>query len=419
MDTQLDTNWLGRRTECSLLDAEGQKIVDDFDKSLIPHRTLAKARKELERAILSPGNRLIIAVVGPAGVGKTTLMEMVDSILWKRAAADTNWDRGRIPTGKVEMRLLPGKPFGWSDYLVDALEAFHEPLIPYKKRVTYSELFPLDIGRIPKLSWRAKGVIYDELGSLWITKDARLNGLYFALISTLYYRRPYCFMNDEAHHLLAIPSSQKLLDQMNAIKSLSNTSGVVIVLFGIYDMSLLLHLNDQLSRRIRIIEFPRYDARIQADFRAYENALRLFEKALPADIQQKLLPHSLWFYERTCGLIGILKDWLVDALVAWLLESSSLTFMDACLETAPPDLEVVKRAAAIQEGERLFRVTKEELREARTSMGLANKAIKAPTKNRKQGRVAMPGPRSYPLGDIRSLQNIPDAGSEEDRGSGQ
>jgi hypothetical protein len=126
---------------------------------------------------------------------------------------------------------------------------------------------------------------------------------------------------DEAQHLMQVASGAKLLDQLDWIKSMTNMTGVVHVLVGTYDLLNFRNLSGQVARRGHDIHFPRYQFQHEADRKAFQGALLqlLHHQPLQADLQA-LLNHWYYFYERSIGCVGVLKDWLVRVVAAALRE---------------------------------------------------------------------------------------------------
>ena len=120
---------------------------------------------------------------------------------------------------------------------------------------------------------------------------------------------------DEAQHLMKVAGGAKLLDQIEWLKSMSNTMGVVHVLVGTYDLLDLRNLSSQAARRGHDIHFPRYQFQQEADQIAFQRTLRGLLEHIPLHMDpQDLMNHWYYFYERSIGCIGVLKDWLVRAL---------------------------------------------------------------------------------------------------------
>ena len=120
---------------------------------------------------------------------------------------------------------------------------------------------------------------------------------------------------------MQVASGAKLLDQLDWIKSMTNMTGVVHVLVGTYDLLNFRNLSGQAARRGYDLHFPRYQFQHDADRKAFQGVLLqlLHHQPLQADVQA-LLNHWYYFYERSIGCVGVLKDWLVRAVAAALHE---------------------------------------------------------------------------------------------------
>ena len=146
----------------------------------------------------------------------------------------------------------------------------------------------------------------------------------FASEQTLKHRRPLAVLIDDAQHFGIISSGRKLLDQLNTIKSLADKSMVTHVLCGTYELIPLRNLNGQLSRRSINIQFGRYHAEDEEHRKEFINVLNTFQQHLPLPEPPDLVARWDYFYERSIGCVGVLKDWLTHSLNL-ALESNSST----------------------------------------------------------------------------------------------
>jgi hypothetical protein len=93
----------------------------------------------------------------------------------------------------------------------------------------------------------------------------------------------------------------------------------VHVLVGTYDLLDFRKLNGQAARRGYDIHFPRYRLQHDAGRQAFQGALHslLLQMPLAMDLQE-LMNHWHYFYERSIGCVGVLKDWLVRPVASTL-----------------------------------------------------------------------------------------------------
>ncbi|WP_261180557.1 hypothetical protein [Anaerobacillus sp. CMMVII] len=115
---------------------------------------------------------------------------------------------------------------------------------------------------------------------------------------------------------------------MDAIKSLASTSRVPIILFGTYGLLQFRNLSGQLSRRGMDVHLRRYRAEIEEEKDAFINVLWVFQKQIPLVEEPNLVEHWEYFYSRTIGCIGILKDWIYRTYKNKLRTDESIRTLD-------------------------------------------------------------------------------------------
>lgn len=266
-----------------------------FKAYTVAHTRMEQVFAALVQAIREPANAAYILVMGPTGVGKTTLRLGVERHLVAALETELERDPGRLPVCSTTAVSPDSGNFNWKDYYRRALQALDEPLAGEKIRT----------------------------GTTRPLATAEATALRRALESALQHRRPQAFIVDEAQHFLKIASGRRLQDQMDSIKSLADHGQTVHVLIGTYDLLALQTLNGQVIRRGITLHFPRYRADVPADVLAFQRVLVSFEQQLPVRDQPDLF--TLWPYcfERSLGCVGLLKDWLTRALATALAEDAA------------------------------------------------------------------------------------------------
>jgi hypothetical protein len=175
---------------------------------------------------------------------------------------------------------------------------------------------------------------------------------------------------DDAQHFGIISSGRRLLDQLNTIKSLADKSEITHVLCGTYEIIPLRNLNGQLSRRSIDINFARYKADDETHREEFINVLNTFQHHLPLATQPDLVSRWDYFYERTLGCVGILKDWVTRSL-ALVLRDDCPTMLFEYLERRA--LSITQCTVILSEaksGEKELEETEEELSKLRLDLGL-------------------------------------------------
>lgn len=339
-----------------------------FRDRIVAHPHLKETHQKIWQALQNPSKAHLIFVIGPTGVGKTTLRSRLEQQLWEAGRSTIEKNPGHIPVIGLEVAVADADNFRWRDYYTRALQALDEPAIEEKE-------LPLHIERErPDLKNR---------GPYKITSELR-----WALEQALHYRCPAAFIVDEAQHFRRISGGRRLLDQMDTIKSLANLTGIPHVLIGTYELLSFSHLSAQLDRRSCEIHFPRYHLDIPEELQAFKRVLLTFQRGLPLMGEPDLLSQVEYFYENSVGCVGVLKDWLTRALAASLENGQETLTRKVLEEHALPTRSLLRMAREMREGEESFAPNDREQTELQSLLGLSTGAPKEQKKNspRKVGK---------------------------------
>jgi hypothetical protein len=264
-----------------------------FRSYTVAHPKLREANEDLSDAIREAIPGSLIFVFGPSGVGKTTLRLRTEQKIATDMLAELEADPGRFSTIGVEAIPPDSGNFNWKDFYKAILKEMDEPCINYKvKRSPYN-----NGNRSALTNSHTSSSVFRE-----------------AAAGAIKHRRPIACFVDEAQHLAKMSSGRKLQDQLDSIKSFGSTTKILIALVGTYELLALRNLSAQLSRRSIDVHFPRYRADYPDEIRAFKNVLWSFQNHLPLDEQPDLVGNWEYFYERSIGCVGVLKDWLARAL---------------------------------------------------------------------------------------------------------
>lgn len=329
--------------------------ISYFKNYTMAHPKLIEADRQLMEAIREPGGAALIFVLGPTGVGKSTLLKRVTQKLLQEALPAMDINKGYIPIAGIEIKTPEDSNFDWNDFYVRALMALEEPMIDKKINRT----------------------------------GARLK-LRLALESALRNRHPDAFYIDEAQNFGKVASGRKLQDQTDCIKSLANLAQTRFILCGIYELLPLRNLSGQLCRRSHSIHFPRYLADSERDLKAFRSALLTLQNHLPLPETPSLVEHWEFCYERSIGCIGILKDLLLRTLSATLERDG-----DKAVTLKLKDLE--KRAWSLEECLVMLREAKEGEQQLANRAGLHDElrlALGLNTANSKESQQSTKSPKT-------------------------
>jgi len=364
---------------------EMMKRLEHFRNFTMAHPRLAQARDELMDAIDGAAPGSLVFVLGPTGVGKTTLRMKIEDLLVHQMAQALAADPGRLPFVSVEVVPPDSGRFRWRDYFRRVLAAMNEPLIGFK---------------IPRGACAAP--LADAPPS--VLGNAELG---FAVEQALRYRRPPVVFVDEAQHLARIASGRRLSDQLDVIKSIANRTETVHVLLGTYELLAFRNLSAQLSRRSIDLHFERYQADSAEDRQVFRSVLLTFQKQLPfATAESDLISEREFLYERSVGCVGILKEWLMRACVRAIKHGAVKLTPEHLERTALSISQCDKVLAESREGETRLNDQEDTRQRFRTLLGLepqsrARTEAEAdggpPFQKRKRGRPCKRAPRRDPV----------------------
>jgi len=120
------------------------------------------------------------------------------------------------------------------------------------------------------------------------------------------------------------------------VKGLDFGLYIIHVLAGPYALFGFRNTSGQLARRGRDIHFARYHMESKEERTAFVAALKYLLERVPLDVDlNALLSRWRWFAEGSVGCIGVLKDWLVDAVAATLVQKGTSLTEDILTRTMP------------------------------------------------------------------------------------
>ncbi len=279
---------------------------------LIEHPRLLEALDAILQAICAPGEGIharrpgtIVLVIGPARVGKTTLIHLLEERLLAYAKARMQHDPHFIPLASITAPEPGSGRFDWTDFYKPVLRQLGNPFVDS-----------------PTAPIRARN--YRE-----------------ALEAAYLERKPLATIVDEAHHLAKVRSGSKLQDHLDHLKHFENVAGVSHILVGTYEMRPFRKVNAQLACRSVDIHFPRYDVRNEDDCQIFKSVLWALQRQLPVE-EEPMLTQDHWefLYARSIGCIGLLKRHLNRALGLALTQGSHTVTLDHLRASAMSDVRV-------------------------------------------------------------------------------
>lgn len=331
-----------------------QQKLNLFRDCTVVHPHLKKAYEEFRDAVSNPGGASLIFLFGPTGVGKTTLLRQITKVMIEEHCSGIAKDSDYLPVATAEARAPESGSFDWKGYYQGVLASLTE--------------LPVPASWIPKRSKLKKSKPYQRnIGS----STSHLSTLREQVIVNIRHRRLIVFLTDEAQRFSKMASSSRQQAQMDAIQSMASMTNTLHGLFGTYELLEFRNLSGQLSRRSIDIHFPRYQADCPEDLVEFQRVLKSFGEKMPLDSPPELETHWEYFYERTIGCVGILKDWLTQAYRKALAENASTLTDQHWQPYAPSVSKCLQMAAEAIEGEKAFQFESGELTLLRQKLGLS------------------------------------------------
>ena len=214
--------------------------LESFRSFTMAHPKLVQAKDELLSAIEASAPGSLILVIGPTGVGNSTLRRKVESALiekwrprWRLMLAESH-------SSALRQLLQTTACSNWRDHYQRMLAQIQEPAIEHK--------LGLERGRVTVPA--TAGTLHGQEDSQAISCSSPSR-----TPSSIAARPRYSSMRRASGR---IASGRKLADQLDVIKSTASRSHTVHVLIGTYELLAFRNLSAQLSRRSVDLHFSRY-----------------------------------------------------------------------------------------------------------------------------------------------------------------
>ena len=385
------------------LPPDAQHRLDQFKAFAARHPLLDQVEQDVLHAIWEPAGFAYLLVYGPSGVGKSTMMHHIVRRLNTSGLNTPTGETGSHPVLLLEVRPPDGELFHRTDYYRTALR--------HLGKTSFERRMMVDISTEP--TWEKKGA---GRTSARYHDDPELR---HALEDTLRTQHVRAVILDEAQHLMTAGKATTPLEQLDWIKSMTNVTGVLHILLGTYSLLHFCNLNGQTARRGLEIHFPRYQLHVEADGQAFRNVLLTLLTQVPLAVDREaLLQHWRYFYVRSIGCVGVLKEWLVRATALALREGSAALTLPHLERRALSDAKCERMIADITDGEQEVRYPEEHRQRLLALLGLqdmpslaANPVLPlplppmasadlpaAPPHKTTQQRVGVRGPHRDPVG---------------------
>ncbi len=285
-----------------------------FELVKLSHPLLNSAISAVQQIAARGSPTNLILVVGPTGVGKTTLGRFVVNKMISDATEEMAKNPSLLPAVMWESPLASEK-FSFGEWYIHGSQSMLAPLAGSAKS-TRIENNNVHLSRSSRPSVTA-------LRNTLIAA-AKGVGAQLAIV-------------DEAAHVLVGSKGESLIARVNALKSLSNSTEMKIALLGSYDLYKLVGVTGQLTRRIEVVHFSRYrrgkDAVIlethpgavkpKSQEVVFQQFCKKLASYLPLDEPFDVVPYLDDLMDACLGIPGIYKDTLHRALTKALYDGRS------------------------------------------------------------------------------------------------
>ena len=367
-------------------------LMKPYQSKLVSHSIAGAARDKVFQKLLTSQHEEIFALVGPSGVGKSTVLHRVQERLIEHYQDRMFQDPGFIPFISVTTVTGLDGTYSWRDGFARLLTAGCEPLVGNKERVKL-QLDGQDITN-------ARGLVRDEFRR--------------ALESLVKNRGVKYIFLDEASAIFDAAVNRHPLRQFNILKSLCVSMNVTIVLGGAYDLLGFQDGTGQLIRRSEIIHMPRYQLsrasendETMTDLDCFVEAMQNLIEAIPVQIEDGLFADEPYYLIKSVGCVGIFKTWLGKAAVDALLNNDGVLTKVVMERNALPIRALEKLTTEAMFGEKtILDLPSSNLAalyglNSLTGFDLPNKSEESIRKIKK-GRVGLRGPSRDVAGGLHA-----------------
>lgn len=252
-----------------------------------------------------------LCVIGPTGVGKSKMKVYLVDYLVQQSL--NGWQPGCHHPITIEAPAKARRDFPWRAFLEDLLLLLGEKDIRRK----------VDLDEVQR---RKQNFVHPPFSSgLSISQLEHLAKL---RINTL---KPSAILIDEAQNMVEGMSETDRKTNVNRLKYWANSMDTKFILFGTHESKHVLNLNEQLSRRIAPIYFPRYSKTREGIEKFAQFYLGLREQ-LNLTVDKRIEDNFEDIYNYSLGCPGLLVTWIHHS-ISYCITSSAKSISKAVWES--------------------------------------------------------------------------------------
>lgn len=311
-----------------LLDQPIEDRMSYLEDIIIAHPRLTSMLNEIIRLLKQPETPKIVIVMGPSGVGMSTLMRLVRQHLLTETLPLLEQHTDRICVAALQLDAK-GDEFDWQQHTKDILALLHEPMIDHKIEDSEHQF-----ARRRSLDAKSSDLALQQ-----------------ALERCFVYRSLQVLLLDKAHRLGEKNKHPQLLEMATALRDLSEVTGTKQVLFGTYEQMKLARILRRISDHVEILHFSKYHINQSQDYSAFRNIVYSFEQHLPFPKQSNLVHEIDHLYIGSVGCVGNVRDWLHRAAYAALSDQQDTLQCSYLEKYRPGRAQLLSLAKEAHEGE--------------------------------------------------------------------
>ncbi|HEX4202948.1 MAG TPA: ATP-binding protein [Ktedonobacteraceae bacterium] len=350
------------------LSTEARTQLDTFKAVTVKHAHLTRVDEQLSLWVEEHTDATHVLLCGPGGVGKSKVLKVV-----AERFRDEESDRFVVPILLLEPIPPDLGPYLRLDYYWQIIDALKDHLLVKELVGSVAHLMA-----VPKATRSKLGAI-DWLKMRHVAEQALIRAHVKAVFV------------DEGHRLMQGDGSHTVDEQLEWLKSLSNRTNVLHVLAGPYALFGFRNTSGQLARRGRDIHFQRDHVNDKEERKAFAGAVRYLLERVPLTCDvDAFLKRWRWFAEGSVGCVGILRDWLVDAVTATLAQGETSLTEEVLTQTMPHPARRVSLEMEARAGE--HKVALHDSEGAKQFQALLKKPPKATNGKTEQTTGSVPGP---------------------------
>jgi len=267
-------------------------------KGTLQHEHFKQAVSAAQLCATQAAPGTVVFVSGPSGAGKTTLKSYLRKSLYRATESSEN----QVPLIAVQAANSQGGFFSSKDFYVSMLEQLGDPFRQMGAAA------PDTSGQIREFLmqpfWTSIRVSMTE---------GRIRRAFEHLARALKLK---ALLIDEGQSMCLTNVGRNPSDHLESLKCLAEQLGIIIFIFGTYDLLEIWNHSAQLNRRTHLIHLQRYRAEVDEDRKAFFSVLRMYRDAVAFKSPHMLSKHAEEILEWTRGVFGEVDTLFAKASIA-------------------------------------------------------------------------------------------------------